>query len=139
MIDFSKKPPLSHTQYESATCRFRQLIDHFDGLPYNKQSGDEYDRVKLVRFTFEYARSEESQGNFLQAFFEAAGTLIDEDPIEDDDDFGLGNATQRAALQGSINNFADYLFDNFFLPRTHRFVFCVFLGRLHPLTRVSWW
>ena len=114
IIDFSRKPPLSQAQYQSASRRFRRLIGYFDSLPLSSEneSKDEFDRVKLVQLTFEYARSQESQGNFLRAFFESAGI-----PIDGDDDIALDEADQQAVIQDSINNFANHLFENFFLPR----------------------
>ena len=67
--------------------------------------------MKLVRYTFEHARSRESQGNFLRAFFEAADLSLDDEYVD------LCDMDRQVSLRNSINNFADYLFENFFLPR----------------------
>ena len=111
IIDFSKRSPLTAEQYRRARRRFDQLISHFDAADGAPSSSEGYDRVKLVRLTYEYARSEESQGNFLRAFFESANI-----PIDGDDDVDLSAADRRDELRGSLINFADYLFENFFLP-----------------------
>ena len=123
IIDFSKKPPLSLSEYQSASRRFYQLIGHFESLSHNRRGENKYDRVKLVRLTFEYARSKESQGNFLRAFFEAVDISIDKN-----DDIDLSDADRRAGLQESVHNFADYLFENFFLPRMYPLGFAFFLA-----------
>lgn len=111
IIDFSAEPPLTQTQRHSAARRFNQLVSHFD---LSDGSSKHYDRVKLVRFTYEYARSEESKGNFLRAFFEffeSAGL-----PIDTDEDIDLSDTDRQTKLRDSLFNFADYLFENFFLP-----------------------
>ncbi|KAJ4171733.1 hypothetical protein NW754_000312 [Fusarium falciforme] len=108
ILDFSARPPLTPTQRHSAARRFNQLVNHFD---ISDGSSKDYDRVKLVRLTYEYARSEESKGNFLRAFFESAGL-----PIDADEDIDLCNADRQAKLRDSFFNFAEYLFENFFLP-----------------------
>ncbi|KAK7427563.1 hypothetical protein QQZ08_005838 [Neonectria magnoliae] len=108
IIDFSTRPPLTPAQCLSASRRFNQLADHFD---VSNGSNKEYDRVKLVRLTYEYARSEESKGNFLRAFFESAGFSI-----EADEDIDLSDADREAKVRDAFVNFAEYLFENFFLP-----------------------
>ncbi|POR35982.1 Uncharacterized protein TPAR_03796 [Tolypocladium paradoxum] len=64
IIDFSTQPPLGPGQRLSASRRFYQIVNHFDFS--GSSSNGEYDRIKLVRLSYEYARSEESKGNFLQ-------------------------------------------------------------------------
>lgn len=108
IIDFSTRPPLTSAQRLSASRRFNQLVNHFD-VPDGSSKG--YDRLKLVRLTHEYAHSEESKGNFLRAFFESADL-----PIDGDEDIDLGDADRQAKLRDSLFNFAEYLFENFFLP-----------------------
>ena len=129
ILDFSQKPPLSEAQYQSASLSFRQLINYFDNLPHDRASKD-YDRVKLVRFTFEYARSQVSQGNFLRAFFETANIPLDGEEVD------LSDADRLANLKDSINNFADYLFESFFLPRMSTQLF-IFLNKSAPLVTFS--
>ncbi|KAK7415185.1 hypothetical protein QQZ08_012413 [Neonectria magnoliae] len=102
-------PPLTPAQRLSADRRFNQLVNHFDAPD---SSYTDYDRVKLVRLTYEYARSEESKGYFLRAFFESAGLEID----AEQEDIDLTDAATQAKLRDSLVNFAEYLFENFFLP-----------------------
>ncbi|OBS15941.1 hypothetical protein FPOA_13351 [Fusarium poae] len=109
ILDFSAQPPLTPAQRLSAGRRFDQLVNHFDAPD---DSCKDYDRVKLVRLTYEYARSEESKGYFLRAFFESAGIPID----ADQEDIDLTDADKQAKLRDSFVNFAEYLFENFFLP-----------------------
>lgn len=111
IIDFSAQPPLTPAQRLSAGRRFNQLVNHFDVPDGSSSKG--YDRVKLVRLTYEYARSEESKGNFLRAFFEFAELPINGD---EDIDVDLGDADRQARLRDSLLDFAEYLFQNFFLP-----------------------
>ncbi|KAI8647990.1 HNHc domain-containing protein [Fusarium keratoplasticum] len=111
IIDFSAQPPLTPAQRLSAGRRFNQLVNHFD-VP-DDSSSKGYDRVKLVRLTYDYARSEESKGNFLRAFFEFAELPINGD---EDIDLDLGDADRQARLRDFLFNFAEYLFQNFFLP-----------------------
>ncbi|CAI6095256.1 unnamed protein product [Clonostachys chloroleuca] len=94
---------------EAAVRLFIRLIDCFDTLPADRN--DDYNRVKLVRLTYEYACTDESKGNFLRVFFDSVGIVNTFDGEEVD----LANADQRVLLYTSILNFADYLFENFFL------------------------
>lgn len=110
ILEFSSRPPLNPTQRQTAACQFIRLVDHFNSTP---PPGDNYDRVQLVRLTYEYARSEESKENFLRAFFESIGHPLHEENNEISID--LSNPDDR--LLNSIRSFADYLFENFFLPR----------------------
>uniref|UniRef100_A0A8H7NPJ1 HNH nuclease domain-containing protein n=1 Tax=Bionectria ochroleuca TaxID=29856 RepID=A0A8H7NPJ1_BIOOC len=113
ILDFSSQPPLDPIRREAAARLFNKLIDCVDDtLPAGRN--DDYNRVKLVRLTYEYARTDESKGNFLRAFFDSAGIPIVN--TFNGEEVDLADADQRAALHNSILNFADYLFENFFLP-----------------------
>jgi hypothetical protein len=113
ILDFSSQPPLDPIRREAAARLFNKLIDCVDDtLPASRN--DDYNRVKLVRLTYEYARTDESKGNFLRAFFDSAGIPIVN--TFNGEEVDLADADQRAALHNSILNFADYLFENFFLP-----------------------
>lgn len=114
ILDFSATPPLEADQRLQARQRFYHIINHFEAYPDSKNSSNnQYDRVKLVRLTYEHARSEESKGNFLRAFFQSM-TLPIGGKGEDDIDFSDADLT--AGLRTSLFGFAEYLFDNFFLP-----------------------
>ncbi|KAH7308671.1 hypothetical protein B0I35DRAFT_515748 [Stachybotrys elegans] len=137
IIDFSAQPPLASGLRLSASRRFYQIVNHFEASnsnsnSSNSNSNDGYNRVKLVRLTYEYARSEESKSNFLRAFFQFVGLPIDGDDGDEDRDendgdedsgdedgdkiIDMSNVGLEAKLHLSLLNFADYLFDNFFLP-----------------------
>ncbi|CAG9946270.1 unnamed protein product [Clonostachys rosea f. rosea IK726] len=94
IFDFSARPPLNAAQRQAVEERFTELIERF-----NQPEGEDG----------EYNR-DESKGNFLRAFFESIGTPINED-------FSTAEIhLSEAALRTSIFSFADYLFENFFLP-----------------------
>ncbi|EEU35786.1 uncharacterized protein NECHADRAFT_82207 [Fusarium vanettenii 77-13-4] len=111
IIDFSSRPSLSADGRAYATRRFHQVINHFDNDDM-KQNDDKYDRIKLIRFTYEYSISEESKCNLIIALFESLNLSPS---AHEDIDFQ--DSTYRAELQADLHEFADYLVDNFFLPR----------------------
>ncbi|KAI1116698.1 hypothetical protein F5Y14DRAFT_406288 [Nemania sp. NC0429] len=94
-------PPLETELRNHAGRRLYNICQHFDtGL----RKGD-YSRPRLVRYTYEYSLSEESRDHFLRYFFNAVRVQIDGNkpiPFED--------------IRSNFFNFAEYLFDNFFLP-----------------------
>ncbi|UZP37066.1 hypothetical protein NXS19_004882 [Fusarium pseudograminearum] len=103
IINFSSREPLSDSHRASAIRRFYQVIAHFhDTKP------TQYDRIKLVRYTYEYSSNQISQDNVLTAFFEFLRL-----PISSDDNVDFGDADE---LKTRLYEFADYLIDNFFLP-----------------------
>ncbi|CAH0044959.1 unnamed protein product [Clonostachys solani] len=125
ILDFSARPPLDPAQRQAADQRFTELIKRFDQPPMEGEDV-KYDRVKLVQLTYQYSLSDESKGAFLRAFFESIGTPISEDfntaeinlpntaeiNSPNTDEINLPNT----ALRSSIFSFADYLFENFFMP-----------------------
>ncbi|EFX01765.1 ATP-binding cassette transporter [Grosmannia clavigera kw1407] len=100
--------PAEPAQHVLASRRFAALTSRFDVGDGRDSDSNDYDRVKLVRLTYEYARSEESRNNFLRASFEIASLPMD---TEEDN---LDGDTEH--LHDALIDFADYLFDNFFLP-----------------------
>ncbi|KAF5026420.1 hypothetical protein F66182_1485 [Fusarium sp. NRRL 66182] len=111
IIDFSAQSPLAPATRLSATRRFYQIVEHLNAYGGGSSSNTGYDRIKLVRFTYEYSLSVESKDNFLRAFFESAAL-----PLDADEHVDLADADLEANLYTSVSNLADYLFDNFFLP-----------------------
>ncbi|KAK3370910.1 hypothetical protein B0T24DRAFT_302981 [Lasiosphaeria ovina] len=107
VIYFTPGPALEIGELIRAKQIFYRIIDHFQGL--NESRNSHYNRTLLVRLTYEYARSEESQDIFLRGFFQAMTLPID---IESDLDFENSEEDLRLALFC----FVDYLVDNFFLP-----------------------
>lgn len=108
IIDFSSEPPLALGIRDRARRRFYRIADHFDAEGGNNANGG-YDRSRLIRLTYDYARSPASQDNFLRAFFRSLELPLDR---EDDNDLDHLDERVRAAFFG----FADCLVDNFFLP-----------------------
>ncbi|GAP87961.1 hypothetical protein SAMD00023353_1600370 [Rosellinia necatrix] len=105
IIDFSTEPepPLGTDQRSVAKDRFNRIIDYFNTDDLSDRSP--YNRSQLIRFTYQYALSEQSQDNLLRAFFRAI-TLS----VNDDEDINFDE------LRSKFFSFADYLLDNFFLP-----------------------
>ncbi|KAJ2975204.1 hypothetical protein NUW58_g8424 [Xylaria curta] len=103
ILNFSAHPtpPLGTELRDYASGRFYDICQHFDtGL----RKGD-YSRPRLIRYTYEYSLSQESGDHFLRFFFKAVDLPIDGDePIRFED------------VRSNFFNFAEHLFDNFFLP-----------------------
>ncbi|EAS37218.3 uncharacterized protein CIMG_02572 [Coccidioides immitis RS] len=71
IIDFSGPESLPADQHARAKQRFYSIIKHF--RPALEASDVAYSRPFLVRYTYEYSRSELSQDTFLRAFFDFMG------------------------------------------------------------------
>ena len=90
IIDFSEAHPIfeSSQQRAQAVDRFHRIVAQSEKLeqPASSRYGNGYNRPALVRLTFEYARSPESQDRFLRAFFRslALGMLDDSVNLSDD-------------------------------------------------------
>ncbi|KAK0727689.1 hypothetical protein B0T26DRAFT_638007 [Lasiosphaeria miniovina] len=106
-IYFSPGPALETGKRARAKQQFYGIIDHFQGS--DKSRNSQYNRTLLVRLTYKYTRSEESQEIFLRAFFQAMSLSID-----GEDDVDLEDTEEDLRL--ALSCFADYLLDNFFLP-----------------------
>lgn len=102
ILNFSSHPPpLEAELRDHASRRFHDLCQHFDtGIPV-----DNYSRPRLVRSTYEHSLSEESGDYFLRFFFKAVDL-----PIDGNEPISLGD------VRAKFFEFAEYLFDNFFLP-----------------------
>jgi len=113
VIDFGSQGPLfaNAEKRARAVARFYDVIGHFAAI----ETNNPYNRAALIRLTFEYARSAESQDRFLAFFFQslAIGLLDGEvaysDPGLDDAFYGV----------------AEFLMNNFFLPCRY--------SHVHPL------
>lgn len=116
VINFSSQPPLGTDRRAQARRRFYNIVNHFG--PNNAGgtstgNSNQYNRPLLVRLTYEYARSEEARDNFLQVFFQSLELPLD----GEGEDIDLGNANLETDIRSTLFGFADYLLDNFFLPR----------------------
>ena len=127
VIDFTTEPPLSPHARQQAARKFHRIVDHFDnavnlGAAAGVGVGSGYRRARLVRLTYDYALSPVSQDNFLRAFFRALELSMDngeddgnDNENDNENDNGIDTALDDQ-LQSKVFGFADYLFDNFFLP-----------------------
>lgn len=114
-VDFSP-PSLTPAEVTQAHQVFTQLITHCEPL----QSKNPYKKVSLVRLTYEQSFSSVS---FLQHFY----IFLDDTKDQGPPTFARGlsryagfcseaTAEQKQEATRSIDSFAEYLFDNFFLP-----------------------
>jgi len=113
IVHFSSRLPLEENKRARAKRKFYHIINHFEATSTRGSinPSDEYNRPKLIRLTYEYARSAESRDIFLPAFAQALELSMDH---EDDVDFGSGQLEEP--LGSALYRFADHLFDHFFLP-----------------------
>ncbi|KAK5988612.1 hypothetical protein PT974_10098 [Cladobotryum mycophilum] len=75
IINFASGPSFTDTERQQAKGRFYNIVGHFEANNANKSRG--YNRPALVRLTYEFACSEESQDNYLRAFFENANLPLE--------------------------------------------------------------
>ena len=116
IIDFGTAlPSLNDDQRSRARAKFYRIITHFEAANRANDPPQPYNRPALVRLTHDYARSTESQDNILRAFFNFASVSIDStEELRLDDNHG--DVNQEEKLRNALMGFADFLFDNFFLP-----------------------
>ncbi|KAI8943957.1 hypothetical protein F4801DRAFT_305182 [Xylaria longipes] len=110
IIDFSAEEPLGIHQRNDAKRRFYRIVEHFGASGAIDRAPPKYEPPRLVRYTYEYALSEESRDNFLRAFFRAMTLSL---TGQNDDDNDLDNLENIYSL---FFGFASYLLDYFFLP-----------------------
>lgn len=112
-IEFSTgaSPLFNPDEFDKAAGVLRRVIEHFEPLSTEKP----YNRPRLVRLTYEHARSDQSKSNFLHAFLGAVNIMIYE-VIDLDDE------TVEEDIRLALNAFADFLVENFFLPRKSSFL-----------------
>jgi hypothetical protein len=113
IFHLSFEPPLEPVQRDQAKRKFYHIVNYFEAA--ESASGHPYNRPLLVRLTYEYSRSEESQDIFLRAFF-----LSVELSIDSDDGLNFSNTDSERDLRSALVSFAEHLFDHFFLPRKTR-------------------
>jgi hypothetical protein len=126
MIGCGVQPPLfgDGNERARAVARFHHIVGHFEAIePARGRHPKQYNRPALVRLTFEYARSSESQDRFLAFFFQSLAVGMLDSAISLDPD-----------LRESLFGVAEFLMTNFFLPRRSIFyLFSVFCPVLYPL------
>lgn len=119
----TSREPLDAEEKALAKAKFYCIIDRYSK---RKRDGSKYKRHLLIRYTYEYALSEESQIHFLQTFHQALELSIDGEGR-----VNLADKEQADKLWLKISAFADFLVDNLYLPRAT--LFCSLLS-IHPDT-----
>jgi len=102
IINFFTELPSKTEQRSVAKDRFNHIVNYFNTD--NPSNRSPYNRSQLIRFTYQYALSKQSQDNLLQAFFRAIALSVD------NKNFDINE------LRSKFFTFADYFLDNFFLP-----------------------
>ncbi|KID77229.1 uncharacterized protein G6M90_00g099530 [Metarhizium brunneum] len=110
ILDFSSSPPLREDERALAESRFRQIIEHYEAYE-RPPPNTRYNRIELIRSTYNFARSGESKDNVLRAFFSAVGL-----PMKEPGDVDFSAKEIEDDILAKLTGFADYLIDNFFLP-----------------------
>ena len=113
-------PAEDQLDHERAEAIFKDILTHCDRtlskseIRIKQRTGD-YNRISLLRLTCEHAPSKNA---FLTAFFEwlASGSSV-EDAISSLANFDDLDVQQKDEAVLKVTKFADYLVDNFFLPR----------------------
>ncbi|KAG8671062.1 hypothetical protein FPOAC2_04380 [Fusarium poae] len=103
-------PFTSEANRVSAIRRFHQIITYFENNNDDIKIGY-YDKLKIVKFTYEYACNQSSKDLLVLVALGHMGVLY-----SSDDNVDLENATLRDALQAGLNRFANLLLEAFFLP-----------------------
>ncbi|KAF5132772.1 hypothetical protein E5D57_003392 [Metarhizium anisopliae] len=113
---------MEHDDRGVAEQRFYRIAIHYENnqptLP-----GGQYNHPKLLGLMHEFAIPEKSKDHFLQAVFNAIGSSIQEQ-----DDVDLSDNKTEHRIREKVVEFADYLIDNFFLPREPCLAFLAELG-----------
>ncbi|OJD20479.1 hypothetical protein ACJ73_08186 [Blastomyces percursus] len=107
IINFPPPQPFAPDQRARAQRRFYDIINHFNAVDNSRRHG--YRRALLLRYTYEYSRSELSQDTFLRAFFQSMKVDVEENIDFDDEEL-------EDQVGSNLATFADLLIDNFFLP-----------------------
>ncbi|EZF16020.1 hypothetical protein H112_05858 [Trichophyton rubrum D6] len=102
-IDFSAEEPLTVDQRSHAHRRFEKAIEYFGN---HVSSSAKFKPHLLIRYTYEFARSELSKDMILRFFF--ASIKIDIDSTED--------IELNDSLLHELKDFADLLLNHFFAP-----------------------
>ncbi|KAL8295068.1 hypothetical protein RB600_000847 [Gaeumannomyces tritici] len=107
-------PVMEEDTRAQADIRMRHILQHCEAAA-NQQPQRGYNHPALVRLTHDYARSDDSKSLFLSSFFEHLDLPLAGNVTDSDVDFSDPEVKER--LCKSVDAFAEYLMDNFFLPR----------------------
>lgn len=101
-------------QRTQAVSRFCRIVEYFEAAEKQGNGYDDgYNRPALIRLTFEYPRSPDSQDRLLGTFFRSLALGM----FEDSDGVDLACDHVVAGFRSHVLGFADFLMTNFFLPR----------------------
>ncbi|KAL8396991.1 hypothetical protein RB594_003910 [Gaeumannomyces avenae] len=105
---------MEENTHAQAKTRMRHVLQHCEEASASQQPPprQDYNHPALVRLTHEYAWSDESL--FLSSFFGHVGLPLEGDVTDPDVDFN--DPEVKARLCESVDAFAEYLMDNFFVP-----------------------
>ncbi|KAL8367182.1 hypothetical protein RB599_010266 [Gaeumannomyces hyphopodioides] len=106
-------PVMEEDTRAQADIRMRHILQHCEAAA-NQQPQQGYNHPALVRLTHDYARSDDSKSLFLSSFFGRLDLPLAGDVTDSDVDFS--DPEVKARLCKSVDAFAEYLMDNFFLP-----------------------
>ncbi|PGH05578.1 hypothetical protein AJ79_06745 [Helicocarpus griseus UAMH5409] len=125
ILNFAGPQALPADQRAPARRKFYAIINHCRAAETLNPDGS-YSRSLLIRYTYEYARSELSQDTFLRAFF--AIMDLDED---------LDLTQEGDQLREKLADFAEFLMENFFIPRWLSRLTYRLLSGTHPSMSVT--
>ncbi|KAM5471086.1 hypothetical protein MauCBS54593_003424 [Microsporum audouinii] len=120
VLDFTT-PCISAAEQSQAQTVINALINHCEAL----QSSTPYKKVTLVRLTYEECRSVDLFLRQIFTYFDGLYCSSDDTAIQPCFVRGLARydgfssqspETQKREAESAMNSFAEYLFDNFFLP-----------------------
>lgn len=113
VIDISAEAPLGINQRNDGRRRFYRIVEYFGAGDAIDSVPLQYEPLRFIRSTYEYALSDDARDNFLRAFFRAMALSIakpgDDHDLDDIDD-----------LRPLLFGFASYLLDSLFLPSNCR-------------------
>ncbi|KAG5288301.1 hypothetical protein I7I48_10498 [Histoplasma ohiense] len=109
LINFNLRPSLGILERERAKHRLHSIIKNVETS--NDSIIQGYSRPLLVQYTYEYSLSDRSKDTFLRAFFDTMPVTLDSDS-----DIDFSDTVLEEQIRTAFTGFADYLFDNFFLP-----------------------
>ncbi|OJD25672.1 hypothetical protein ACJ73_02960 [Blastomyces percursus] len=115
VLDFSAAP-LTTAELAQADDIFNRLINHCEPL----QSSKPYKKVTLVRLTYEHSRSKDMFLRQVFTYFDdtqtSQGPPTFEHGLSKFSSFSSQTIPAEREAEDAIDSFAEYLFDNFFLP-----------------------
>ncbi|KAL8366258.1 hypothetical protein RB595_004840 [Gaeumannomyces hyphopodioides] len=107
-------PAMDDDTRTQAGIRMRHILQHCEVAAAIQQPRQGYNRPVLIRLTHDHARSDDSKTIFLSTFFEHLQLPLTGSITDSDVNFSDTKVEER--FRKSVDAFADYLMDNFYLP-----------------------